>query len=260
MSAMLAGFESLVRCFAVREVLGIDAHNVGNMDQTMIFVMRGSTERAYSTGESGSAPGFRKRSGARLTFTVNCVNYGGRFDCVYVILDSNSKDGRLTSGAKQKLQAFGLQPGSNILPKSGTRVHVTSSTNGWMKAHHLPSLTLTQRSDRWRILTADNWTHFNEDCAKSFESSRVVFINTPANYSLIYNFLGNGIAWIKVYKVYTYMHVCVCTDVNVHGLLKRHQVQDRGKDMCDPNLVKHFRTSTGKLKAGSQFLTLRNLV
>ena len=179
--AMNAGFESLVRCLAAQIVMGVSPDDTGNMDQTMIFVLRGATERAYETGGSGSAPGHRARSGGRSTFTVNSVNYGGRFKTVYVVLDSNSKDGRLTRAAIKKLNEIGLSPGENILERSKTVVYVTSSNNGWMKGFHMPSLIFTQKSAVWKILTGDNWFGFDKACAEGLEDQRVFFFEHPSH-------------------------------------------------------------------------------
>lgn len=236
--AMHSGYESLLKAHTAAIIVGCNpASMIGNTDQTMIFIDRSNTTKAYAARRAGSKAGRRKRANERDTFTVCLSNRGPLITSAYVVLVSNTKDQTcFSSDAVQKLAEIGLKPGNNTL-SNGVRLFVACSNNGWMQKYHMNSMATTQRSASWTILTSDNWHYFDSTFTNKLLQMNNIHVLTPPGLSHIYNFL----------------------DQNLNGTVKNNQSADRDADRSNPALREIFLTSTGKLKAGNQFRTLFNV-
>lgn len=62
----------------------------------------------------------------------------------------------------------------------------------------------------------------------------------------------------KILKLFT-PAPCSLVDINFHGNIKIDQAADRSRDRANRDLVHHFRTLGGAVKAGNPYLILKNL-
>jgi hypothetical protein len=157
------------------------------------------------------------------------------------VLQSGAKDGGITAHCRERLAEFNLKEGVNLFDTEtgDMRVFISSSSNGWMQRYHIPSLTLLQgERHQWKLCGMDNWFGFDDSQAHAAAENRVLAFHTPPKYSMVYNDL----------------------DIEFHGSLKRDQCMDRSADKANPDLIKFFRTKSGRLKSGTQELTMWNLI
>lgn len=211
----------------------------------MIYLSRGNTSMQYTAGISKG--GHVKRNNSRDTFTICCTNQGGVFRSCFCVLVTKTKDESIFSTeAKRKLTKLGLSEAKN--EGSSVPFWIYASNNGWMQQYHLPLLLETEKENGvdytaaetpWRLKTQDGWIpwvlggHYRD----MLLSAKTVQVLTPPGLSSIYNWL----------------------DVHSHAHIKAYQSKDNARDSIDPLLSEYFVTSSGVLKAGSQYLTASNV-
>lgn len=228
-------FEPLAR---TRTAMLFGVNKIGNADQSMVF--RERPARAYAVEGCGQATGAKKTSGGRSTLSVCAEVSDGRFNSLYVVLESSSVHGHMTAKMTEELASLGLRPGRNDFNTATGKfcAYISSSSNGWMYKYHTPSLVLLWKEPSWKVVTTDNWFGFDRGMANMMLEHRQLSIHTPPGLSL----LGNDL------------------DVDFHGTMKSHQGIDTDKCKADPALVKLFRTASGNLKAIPQCRLIRNLI
>lgn len=213
----------------------------------MFFLQKGSTERRFASASVGKG-GHKKRQGSRETITLMASVFGTRFHSVLAILNTKCQDRYAFSAkAKEKLAAVGLAEGANTA--AGVMLFIRAYETGWMQQVHINDHVYTQHHAgcdgegdtprSWRLSMYDNWTHFSHEERMRLKLSDKAIVQglTPPRLSHIFNWL----------------------DVHFHGTQKRLYGDDTQKNMRNEELADFYRSSTGELKAGNQFITLNTL-